>query len=188
MFQRYQSEEGRRVLCLKGVLTIIKFPLAIFEDEVISQSQEVPHDVFFLGSSTCTCNFSPENSRTQFLGVLGTCQVEYTKHFEGGEVPTALHGGKLHCTCTPNKTKVALLEFLEQEEVAGAPPFVTGKTWRLLHGRWSKMTMTERLGLALRETWQHTITLDSEKNAPRWQKRRRSDQHWSIQFGPSQFV
>ena len=38
-------------------------------------------------------------------------------------------------TTSLNETKDALLEFLEQEEVADAQPFVTGKTWRLLHGR-----------------------------------------------------
>jgi len=60
-------------------------------------------------------------------------------------------------TTNLNETKDALLEFLEQDEVADAPPFVTGKTYRDYYTAdeihtVSKMTET----LALRETWQHT--------------------------------
>ena len=56
-----------------------------------------------------------------------------------------------------NETKDALLEFLEQDEVADAPPFVKGKTYRDYYTADeidAVSEMTERL--ALRESWQHT--------------------------------
>ena len=60
-------------------------------------------------------------------------------------------------TTSLNETKDALLEFLEQDEVADAPPFVTGKTYREYYTADeidAVSKMAERL--ALRETWQHT--------------------------------
>ncbi|KAK1746328.1 hypothetical protein QTG54_002935 [Skeletonema marinoi] len=60
-------------------------------------------------------------------------------------------------TTNLNETKDALLEFLEQDEVADAPPFVTGKTYRDYYTADeidAVSKMTERL--ALRETWQYT--------------------------------
>jgi hypothetical protein len=59
-------------------------------------------------------------------------------------------------TTNLNETKDALLEFLEQDEVADAPPFVTGKTYRDYYTADeidAVSKMTERL--ALRETWQY---------------------------------
>ena len=56
-----------------------------------------------------------------------------------------------------NETKDALLEFLEQDEVADAPPFATGKTYRdyfTADEIDAVSKLTERL--ALRESWLHT--------------------------------
>ncbi len=71
-------------------------------------------------------------------------------------IPTLVIHYKSYVTSL-NVTKDALLEYLEQEEVADAPPFVTGKTYRDYYtvDEIDAVTkMTERL--ALRETWQHT--------------------------------
>ncbi len=72
------------------------------------------------------------------------------------EIPTLVIHYESYTTSL-NETKDALLEFLEQEAVADAPPFVTGKTYRDYYTADeidAVSKMTERL--ALRETWQHT--------------------------------
>ena len=72
------------------------------------------------------------------------------------EIPTLVIHYESYTTKL-NETKNALLEFLGQDEVADAPPFITGKTYRDYYTEEeieAVSKMTERL--ALRETWQHT--------------------------------
>ena len=94
------------------------------------------------------------------------CQVEFHRYIQWHNmafmntwdlgIPTLIVHYESY-TNNFNETKDALLEFLEQDEVADAPTFITGKRYKDCYTVDEIDAVSKMFDrLALRETWQHT--------------------------------